>query len=284
MLAVLPGKWEREYNMYTIFGGRGFIGRNIVKKLNENNIKLFIPKNNDDRIYGSNLGKVIYCAGLTSDFRERPYDTVEAHVNYLSKVLRNTNFESFVYISSTRVYFNSIYGNEESSLIINPNNSDDLFNISKLMGESLCLNSGKDNVKVARISNVCGNDFTSNNFLYSIIKDSVEKKEIILNTSLDSEKDYIGIDDVVNLVLNLSNKCENRIYNIATGKNISNELIVSILKEITNCNVTVSENATIIKFPITEIKKIKEEFNFIPTEPNELIKALVNDYKLKKGD
>ena len=268
--------------MYTIFGGKGFIGRNIAEKLNENNIEFFIPEKNDDKIYEKKLGKVIYCAGLTSDFRERPYDTVEAHVNYLSKILKNASFETFVYISSTRVYFSSTYGNEESYLSVNPNNPDDLFNISKLMGESLCLNSGKDNIKIARISNVFGDDFTSNNFIYSIIKDAVEKKEIILNTTLDSEKDYIRIDDVVNMILKLSNKGKSGIYNVATGKNISNEFITSRLKKMTNCNIKVSENATAIKFPIINICKIKEEFNFIPLEPEDLIEELVNNYKLRE--
>lgn len=265
--------------MYTIFGGRGFIGSNIVNKLNENNMNVYIPEKNDESVYGKNLGRIIYCAGLTSDFRKRPYETVEAHVSYLSKILKNTHFESFVYISSTRVYFDSTSGNEESSLQVNPNHLDDLFNISKLMGESICLNSGKDNIKVARISNVCGDDFTSNNFLYSIIKDAVEKKEIILNTTLDSEKDYIRIEDVVNMILEVSNQGKNGIYNIAAGKNISNEVIINILKEITNCSVKVSENAAVIKFPIIEIDKIKEEFNFIPPEPKDIIKDLVNHYK-----
>lgn len=268
--------------MYTVFGGRGFIGGNIVKRLNEENIDFFIPEKNEENIYGKKLGKVIYCAGLTSDFRERPYDTVDAHVNYLSKVLKNTFFESFVYISSTRVYFNSIYGSEDVSLSVNPNKLDDIFNISKLMGESLCLNSGKKNVKVVRISNVCGDDFASNNFIYSIIKDAVTKKEIVLNTTLDSEKDYIWIDDVVNLILKLADKDKSGIYNIATGRNISNDTIVSILKDITNCNVEISQNATTIKFPKIEIDKIKSELNFMPSEPECFIKDLINKYISRK--
>ncbi|WP_291571679.1 NAD-dependent epimerase/dehydratase family protein [Clostridium sp. UBA4548] len=268
--------------MYTIFGGRGFIGGNIVKKLNENKIEFFIPEKNDESIYEKNLGKVIYCAGVTSDFRERPYDTVDAHVNYLSKVLRYSSFESFVYISSTRVYFNSTRGSEDVALSVNPHNLDDIFNVSKLLGESLCLNSGKDNVKVARISNVCGDDFTSNNFIYSIIKDAIEKKEIILNTTLDSEKDYIGIEDVVNMLLRLGHKGNSGIYNVASGKNISNGAIISILKEITKCNVKISESATTIKFPKIEIGKIKSEFNFMPCETDYLIRDLINTYISRK--
>ena len=265
--------------MFTIFGGNGFIGSNIVQKLKEDNIEFYIPSKNDETIFGKDLGNIIYCAGLTSDFRQRPYDTVEAHVSYLSKVLKNTNFESFVYISSTRVYFDSTEGSEAATLSVNPNNLDDLFNLSKLMGESLCLNSQKNNVKIIRVSNVCGNDFGSDNFIYSIIKDAVDRKEIILNTTLASEKDYIRIGDVVNMILAISRNGNEGIYNVASGRNISNGVITNIIKEITHCTVKVSEKAIPIKFPVIQINKIKEEFNFVPLEIEDLIRNLAATYK-----
>lgn len=281
-MAAQQKKWVKENKMYTIIGGNGFIGSNIAKRLEKNNLKVFIPEKSDRNIYGTNLGNVIYCAGLTSDYRERPYDTVEAHVSYLAEVIKNTNFDSFTYISSTRVYFNSIEGTEDTNLSINPNNLDDLFNISKLMGESICLNSMKKNIRIARISNVCGNDFSSNNFIYSIIKDAVEKQEIILRTTLDSEKDYIGIDEVVDVILKISQSGKEKIYNVASGKNISNKKIVDILKEITNCNVNIIADANKIKFPKINIDKIIDEFNFDPVKPEFRIKDLAYSYKMKE--
>jgi nucleoside-diphosphate-sugar epimerase len=268
--------------MYTIFGGCGFIGGNIVKKLKEKNVEFFIPSKNDKSIFSENLGKVIYCAGLSSDFRERPFDTVEAHVSYLSEVLRYTYFDSFVYVSSARVYLNSTHGNEDLPLTVNSNTPEDIFNISKLMGESLCLNCGKGNIKMARISNVLGNDFNSNNFIYSITKDAVEKNEVILNTTLDSEKDYIGIDDVVNILLKLADSDISGIYNIAAGQNTTHEAIINILKEATHCDVKISEKAIPIKFPIIEIDKIKKELDFVPLDSKLLIKNIISNYISKK--
>lgn len=191
-------------------------------------------------------------------------------------------FQSFTYISSTRVYYNSNHGSEERDLVINSNNIEDLYNISKLMGESLCLNCRKKNIKVVRLSNVCGDDFNSNNFLYSIIRDACNKGEIILKTPLDSEKDYIGIKDAVNMIIKVSDSNNYGIYNLGSGENISNKAITDILKEITNCSVKVDDNAKVVKFSNINIDRLKKEFGFQPLETKELIKGLVYKYKLSK--
>ena len=71
------------------------------------------------------------------------------------------NFDSFVYVSSARLYYNGISTNEEDDIVINPNNLNDLYNISKVMGESACIASSKKNIKIIRPSNVTGNNFSS---------------------------------------------------------------------------------------------------------------------------
>ena len=91
---------------FTILGANGFIGSNLVKFLKTKNCEIFTP--NISEITSENLGHVIYCIGITSDFRERPFDTVNSHVSLLNDFLKNHNFESFLYLSSTRVYMNSL--------------------------------------------------------------------------------------------------------------------------------------------------------------------------------
>jgi len=58
----------------------------------------------DESLDGRDLGHIIYCIGITADFRRRPHDTITAHVTKLQEVLTRTSFESLVYLSSTRVY------------------------------------------------------------------------------------------------------------------------------------------------------------------------------------
>jgi hypothetical protein len=90
----------------------------------------------DDPMPEGPLGHVIYCIGLTADFRSRTFDTVEAHVCTLLDVLRRGEFESIVYLSSTRLYAGSDSTSEETSIRISPF---DVYNTSKLAGESLVL-------------------------------------------------------------------------------------------------------------------------------------------------
>ena len=49
-------------------------------------------------------GQVIDCIGLTADFRARPLETADAHVGLTGRFLAELDFESFLFLSSTRVY------------------------------------------------------------------------------------------------------------------------------------------------------------------------------------
>ena len=107
-------------SLITVLGATGFIGRNLVKKLNEDGKTIYIPGRNEI-IKDKFLGDVIYAIGLTADFRERPYDTIIAHVCKLIEIMQNNTFKSLTYLSSTRVY-NGKNGEvfEEEELYVSP--------------------------------------------------------------------------------------------------------------------------------------------------------------------
>ena len=71
---------------FTIFGGRGFIGRHLVSYLRGCGHEVLDQEASDLSSQSKNLGNVIYSIGLTGDFRSRPYDTVEAHTSLLSRL------------------------------------------------------------------------------------------------------------------------------------------------------------------------------------------------------
>ena len=57
-------------------------------------------------------------------------------------------------------------------LTMNSNDPGDLYNISKLMGESLVLNDSRNGFRVARISNVVGPSQPSATFIGSLLNES----------------------------------------------------------------------------------------------------------------
>ncbi|MBP6431260.1 MAG: NAD-dependent epimerase/dehydratase family protein [Ferruginibacter sp.] len=268
--------------MITIIGNTGFIGSHLVyflKQQVQKKYDLFLPKKFEN-LDGKYLGDIIYCAGLTSDAKYKSFETIDAHVALLQRIISRSTFSSITYCSSARVYIHSKETNENSVLGVNVNENFDLFNISKLLGESLLKNT-VENHKILRISNVVGDDFLSENFLTSIVKEALTQKKIKLYSSMLSSKDYIYIDDVVKLIVTIAlSKEANGIYNLASGFNLSNQDIINIVQQNIDCNITYANEAKDIIFPKININRIKEEFDFSPNHQyTEYIKKFIQDYK-----
>lgn len=162
---------------FTIFGANGFIGSHLVNYLKQNNIPYFSPSRDDPTIFQQQLGHVIYCIGLTGNFRHRVVDTVQAHVCKLLDILTNTQFDSWLYLSSTRVYLNSENTQENAMLKVDPSQVDYLYNISKMMGESVCL-ANPPKVRIARLASVYGPNNAPHHFLNAVLRAGLVKKKL----------------------------------------------------------------------------------------------------------
>ena len=78
---------------FTVFGSKGFIGKNIVEFLKKQNHECFCPMVLNDEIFSKPLGNIIYAIGVSDSLR-RPFDTTEAHVCLLKKILSNQPIRS----------------------------------------------------------------------------------------------------------------------------------------------------------------------------------------------
>jgi nucleoside-diphosphate-sugar epimerase len=263
---------------FTVLGASGFIGSNLVRWLRSQNVPHWCPSR-ETSLRGRHLSHVVYCIGLTGDFRERPSETVQAHVSGLADVLEHAEFDSFLYLSSTRIYAGVSRGTEDASLEVNPNNPEDLYNLSKLLGESICISSRRPNVRIVRLSNVYGNDFSSQNFLSSVLRDVVERRKVVLRTSLNSEKDYVSIDDVVDILPSISHSGQHRIYNVASGNNTSHGALVEKLVQLTGCEVQVLPGTPAVRFPVVAIDRVRNEFGFRPRDVLDSLGALIEGYR-----
>lgn len=263
--------------MITVLGASGFIGSQLVSRLASDGVDCQAIGRNDVVPKG-NLGHVIYCVGVTADFRSRLLDTVEAHVCCLHDLVSNHKFESLLYLSSTRVYAGAETAGEEQPLRVGPQNADDVYNISKAMGESLTLNCGH-NTRVARVSNVYGPDFASQNFLASVLKEAVVERKVVLLTARDSAKDYISVTDVVNGVLQIATRGRERIYNLASGTNVSHQELADRLRPLARCEIEFAPDAQTVRFPQINIERMRNEFDFAPASILDDLASLVGLYE-----
>jgi len=261
---------------FTILGASGFIGSNLVDYLNNQGYECDAPVKSDDTIFSKSLGHVIYAIGLTADFRTRPLDTVEAHVCILRRLIQEGRFESLTYLSSTRVYSDSKSTSETASLVVNPYKFDDLYNISKLMGESLCLHGGRSNVKVIRLSNIVGLRRDSDLFIDQLLEEGYATGCINLHTALNSKKDYLYIDDAVSLIKAISLSSKAGIFNVASGEGVENAQIVHFLESEMGFHTSVCIEAPVWDFVQIDTTKVLDEFGFNPRKFSDYFPSYLN--------
>lgn len=250
---------------FTILGATGFIGSRLANYLEQRGDRVTRARF-EDAVAATDLGHVIYCIGLTADFRSRPYDTMDAHVNRLGEFLKNTHVQSFLYLSSTRVYGGASSTEENARISVDPSSPSDLYNISKLAGESLCLSHDDPAIRVARLSNVFGDGaggipMAPDNFLASIIQSAVTEGHIPLLNAPDSCKDYIAVDDAVRALRLISLRGGERLYNVAAGSNTCNGEIAREISSHTGCSVSVSAGAQTWAFPAIDTARLCAEFD-----------------------
>jgi nucleoside-diphosphate-sugar epimerase len=272
---------------FTVFGGTGFIGRKLVHYLRQHGHQVYVPLRDeipDDKKY---LGHVIYTIGLTGNFRLQPYDTVEAHVSHLAKLLKVSTFDSWLYLSSTRIYSGLPYSviATEHETIPMVASADSLYDLSKMLGESLCLTHQSKCVRVARLSNVFGRGQSKHTFLGSILEDLLTSDIIHINESAESCKDYVSIDDVIPLLVDITVRGNRRIYNVASGQLTTHAAITQKLTDIIGCKFFFNPSAQTRIFPQVDIKVVADEFNFSPSMVLDLLDPIVSNLKIdfKKG-
>ncbi len=247
---------------YTIFGSSGFIGSHLTRYLRSLGYSVHLPSRQDLFTETKDLGRVIYCIGLTGDFRSRPFDTIEANVGIISKVIRECSFDSLVYLSSTRVYGVEtchLETSEESRLSVVPSN-DSLYDLSKLLAEALCSSQHSRNIRVARVSNVVGNGLSTATFLGSLAESIKLGSPIVIKEGENSRKDYVCIADVVSAIYLLSKDAKNTIYNVASNSTATHKEIATIIEEELGHKVSFFEAAIDRVLPKIDTTEIQREF------------------------
>ena len=248
---------------YTVLGATGFIGRHLTDWLRTQGHAVATPGRDEILRTKGSLGRVLYAIGLTADFRAQPLATAQAHVSLLAELLGSAEFDSLVYLSSTRVYAGASSGAEDARLSVRSQEPADLYNLSKLMGESLCLHGGRANARVARVANVVGpGKCSANDFLVALAREA-KTGHVRLRSDPASAKDYIHVADLPPLLARLAAPdCLHQVYNVASGVQIRHAQWLERLVSRTGCRVSVEADAPLQSFPPIAVNRIADEFGF----------------------
>ena len=267
--------------MITVVGGSGFVGGHLVRRLESVGTEHWAP-GRQDLLDGRHLGDVVYCAGVTTDFRGRPLDTVDAHVGSLSALLRTAELSSLVYLSSTRLYRTHGRAAEDGPVSLVPADPDHLYDLSKALGEALAL-SWDGPVLVLRLAHVYGVDLESSGFLPSVLRDAIEHGSVTLRTSLESTRNSVSLDDVVDSVLALSRRGARGIFNIAGPGAVSHRELTEELVALTGCEVHVEDGAPTERAPDISLDRVMHEIGYRPQSVLEALPQLVEGYRKALG-
>jgi nucleoside-diphosphate-sugar epimerase len=202
----------------TVFGASGLLGARLTARLVQTGASVTSITRNNWPKAGTALGHAIYAIGVTGDFRTRAHDAMEAHVGALSRALRDYRFESFTYMSSSRLYRCSDTADEQTArFTLSPADSDKLYDISKLAGEALCLAVPQQRTHIVRMSNAFAPGDTSPNFLPSVLREAASTGKVTIRQSAASRKDYIALDDAASAIIAIAQRGSHDIYNVASG-------------------------------------------------------------------
>ncbi|MFN0314719.1 MAG: NAD-dependent epimerase/dehydratase family protein [Burkholderiales bacterium] len=262
---------------FTILGAGGFIGSALAQYLREQGHECHTPARTVSPPNGSAspaLGHVLYCIGLTADFRNRPFDTARAHVGDLIPWLEHGTFESFLYLSSTRIYSRAAATHEDGTIIACPGDPDDLYNLTKAAGESVCLALQDPRIRVARLSSVVGERGNTHDFLNALLEEGARNGKVILRSHWECAKDYIRLEDVTKVLPKIAAFGSHRIYNVASGMNLANASVCAAISEVTGWEIRLQPNAPIVRSLPVDIGRARQEFGFSPAEVLPAIRAL----------
>ncbi|HTW29984.1 MAG TPA: NAD-dependent epimerase/dehydratase family protein [Acetobacteraceae bacterium] len=250
-------------SLFTLLGADGLLGRTLATRLCQRGHGVtVVPRDDLPRLLAArhSAGHVIHCLAPDGDFRAGASDTAEAHVGVTARCLRDLAFDSFLFISSTRVYAHAVSAGEEDALLALPGDPADLGTITRLAAEALCLCDARPAVRVARVADTYGPGMGAEGFLGQLIAEAWATGTLRLRQGPLSCRDYIAVEDAADALAAIAMRGQHRLYNVATGVNISHGALVDCLADAFGWQVARDLGAPAIRSPRIRIVRLAEEF------------------------
>ena len=299
--------------MYLVTGGRGFIGKDLIRRLISDNEEVLLlsstPCNDPEmhpqksvtgtildtellnRIFAANEITGVYHLSAISDIRRsiaNPYETFNLNVIgtvNLLEAMRRYDVKRMVFASTAAVYGNSAEPVKKESgktIPLSP------YAASKLMAEEYCNVYSSQygmNVKSLRYFNPYGPSMRPDSpasVVLKFINAVISKKSPVIFGDGTQTRDFVYINDITQANIKAMNSGEYGVYNIGTGAATPLKDIAAKIMDITGIHVSINyQDARIgdILHSSADISKAKRKFGYSPEYSlynglNEMINAL----------
>lgn len=292
-----------------ITGAKGFIGKNLIKKLNKSDgfyrirpVSHGLNMQEGEHIYSDyedikylqnlvdykNNNIIVNCAFYMPkrylDIKpdKELYDKNKDIVDFLCEVFKGSNHVKIINVSSI-----DVYGCGEKELInIDENSSihvEDFYSRSQKYQENTFRINFKDTINL-RMSIVYGKGKDKETILEGFIKKAVNNKDIQLQGKGSNTRDYIYIEDVLRTIKHFIDigARKGEVYNLTSGYDITTRKLVEDIIDIFNSKSKIETIDEEERPSVTiDNKKLKEETSIKFKTPKEGLKELKVYYEEK---
>lgn len=187
-------------------------------------------------------------------------DSIFVNRDIPTKITKKFRSAKIIFISSISTYGSTSYGK------------------AKLIGESIVSKHAK--YAIIRFTNLYGEGMNEKSFIPTVIKDAIDKKEIILTNQGKRSHDYLHINDAANFCIKVGMADGNEVYLGATGKSVSNLEIAKIIQRlIPDCQIIFSGKDSAPSYSFNPKDTMKKLSWFPQKKIEDGIKELVSHYE-----
>ena len=273
-----------------VTGGCGYVGNLLVKKLHELNVKVFVfdiasqseqikdvvyynvSLLNDDLLYKLTNQikpqKIYHLAALLN--RTRDYNTIDKILdinlkgtNNLLRALKEIDYSSFIFTSTSEVYGNQTKIPFKEDLAMQPTSPYSLSKAAAELSIQTFSNIYNKPFTILRLFNIYGPNLPESFFIPQLINALKENKDFDM-TKGEQKRDFVFIDNIIKVLINVATNqnAKNQIFNICSGESTSIKNLALTIKKL---------------IP----SKAKINFGAIPYRKNEIWNMLGSSTKIK---
>lgn len=278
-----------------ILGHTGFIGKhleNFFKKKYPEVIGKGLPdfdltKDSDSlkNIFDMET-VVIMCSAIKKDYGDNidNFSKNASMVVNVCKILETNPVKNFIYFSSAAVYGEDIHNLQISEkTAINPTS---YYGMAKYVSERLLWKVSKNNLIIIRPPGIYGPGDQPCYGPSGFVKAALNNEAVTLWGDGAEKREFIFIDDVVQLIDKLILTNYKGVLNLASGKSFTFKDIIDVVSSLTNSEIEVNfrertKNKVDNEFDNSALLKIFPRFTFTPLKDG--IKDTIESLKLRKS-